>query len=151
MALAVALLVCFLVAAIGAKVTTPQIPTWYAGLTKPSWTPPRIAFPIVWPILYLLIAVSAWRFWEADPSPVRTAVLVLFAVQLTLNAIWSPVFFGMHGILSGLIIILLLDLALAATILAGFQVDRFAATLLLPYLAWTLFATALTARIWTTN
>jgi translocator protein len=145
-ALAIALAVCFFVAALGAKVTAPQIPTWYAGLQKPSWTPPRIAFPIVWPILYFMMAIAAWRLWEAPPSDLRTTALVLFAVQLALNAVWSPIFFGWHGILSGL-----LDVALAATIVVGFQVDRNAAILLLPYIAWTLFATVLNGRIWTLN
>lgn len=70
-ALAVALGVCFAAAFLGARVTTPEIPTWYASLAKPSWTPPRIAFPIVWPILYLLMAVSVWLLWEAEPSPAR--------------------------------------------------------------------------------
>lgn len=150
-ALAIALAVCFFVAALGAKVTAPQIPTWYAGLQKPSWTPPRIAFPIVWPILYFMMAIAAWRLWEAPPSDLRTTALVLFAVQLALNAVWSPIFFGWHGILSGLIVIILLDVALAATIVVGFQVDRNAAILLLPYIAWTLFATVLNGRIWTLN
>lgn len=65
-ALAVALGVCFAAAFLGAKVTTPEIPTWYAGLAKPSWTPPRIAFPIVWPIPYLLMAVSVSLLSEAE-------------------------------------------------------------------------------------
>lgn len=150
-ALAIALVVCFAVAAIGAKVTAPQIPTWYAGLNKPSWTPPRLAFPIVWPILYFLMAIAVWRFWEAPPSSLRTTVLLLFAAQLALNAIWSPIFFGAHGILSGLVVIVILDVCLAATIIVGFDVDRVAAFLLIPYLAWTAFATALNARIWMLN
>jgi benzodiazapine receptor len=150
-ALTIALAVCFAVAGVGAKVTTPQIPTWYAGLRKPPWTPPRIAFPIVWPILYFLMAISVWRFWEAPPSSLRTDVLLLFAAQLTLNAVWSPVFFGAKNIAAGLAIIVLLALCLTATIIVGFQVDHVAALLLLPYIAWTAFATALNARIWTLN
>lgn len=149
--LAIALAVCFAIAALGAKATAPQIPTWYAGLQKPAWTPPRIAFPIVWPILYFMMAVAVWRLWEAAPSELRTATLALFAFQLTLNAIWSPIFFSWHSILGGLIVILLLDVALAATVVLAFQVDRIAAVLLLPYIAWSLFATALNARIWTMN
>ncbi|QUS42322.1 tryptophan-rich sensory protein [Tardiphaga alba] len=150
-ALAVALAACFAVAALGATVTTPEIPTWYAGLQKPSWTPPRIAFPIVWPILYFLMAIAVWRFWEAMPSRARTAALLLFVVQLALNAIWSQVFFGLHSIAGGLVVILLLDLVLAATIVVGSRVDRIAAGLLLPYIAWTIFATALNGRIWMIN
>jgi benzodiazapine receptor len=150
-ALLCALAVCFGVAALGAKVTVPEIPTWYASLAKPSWTPPRIAFPIVWPILYFLMAIAVWRLWEAPPSFPRTIALGAFAVQLFLNAIWSPIFFGGHRIDAGLIVILLLVVAIAATIYASSNVDRLAAWLLTPYLAWTVFAAALNARIVSLN
>jgi hypothetical protein len=99
--LACALVICFSVAALGAKVTVPEIPTWYASLAKPSWTPPRIAFPIVWPILYFLMAVAAWRLWEAPPSSLRALALTAFVLQLSLNAIWSPLFFGRHNLQAG--------------------------------------------------
>ena len=150
-ALAVILGVCFSVAALGAKVTTPEIPTWYASLAKPSWTPPRIAFPIVWPILYLLMAIAAWRLWEKEPSSLRSAALVLFVLQLTLNASWSYVFFGKHSIDGGLAVIVLLAITLAATILVSAFVDKLSAALLVPYIAWIVLATALNARIWSLN
>jgi benzodiazapine receptor len=149
--LACALVICFSVAALGAKVTVPEIPTWYASLAKPSWTPPRIAFPIVWPILYFLMAVAAWRLWEAPPSSLRALALTAFVLQLSLNAIWSPIFFGRHNLQAGLIVITLLIIALVATIAASAKVDTAAAALLLPYLAWTLFAAALNARILSLN
>lgn len=71
-----------------------------------------MAFPIVWPILYFLIAIAAWRLWQAPPSSLRTTALVLFAIQLALNASWSYVFFGAHNLIGGLIVIILLVLTL---------------------------------------
>ncbi|MGB6081419.1 MAG: TspO/MBR family protein [Xanthobacteraceae bacterium] len=149
--LAVILGVCFSVAALGARVTYPEIPTWYASLEKPSWTPPRIAFPIVWPILYFLMAIAAWRLWESPPSSLRKVALMLFAIQLALNASWSYVFFGAHNISGGLGVIIALTITLAATIVASSYVDVPAAVLLMPYIAWIVFATALNARIWMLN
>jgi tryptophan-rich sensory protein len=146
-----ALAICFSVAALGAKVTVPEIPTWYATLAKPSWTPPRAAFPIVWPILYFLMAISVWLIWEAPPSSLRTLALAAFAIQLLLNAVWSPIFFGNHNLLAGLIVILLLVVAIAVTIASAIKVNYFAAALLLPYLAWTLFAAVLNGRIVSLN
>lgn len=151
MALVISLAICFGVAAIGAKVTVPAIPTWYASLVKPTWTPPRVAFPIVWPLLYFLMAIAAWRLWEAPSSILRTVSVTLFGLQLAFNGIWSPVFFGRHNIVGGLVIILLLAAAIAATMAVSWQVDRLAACLLLPYFAWIVFATALNARIWSLN
>jgi tryptophan-rich sensory protein len=142
---------CTMIAVIGAKATTPEIPHWYARIRKPSWTPPRLAFPIVWPILYAMIAIAGWRLWEAPPSDLRMAALIAFAIQLALNAAWSPVFFAAHRILAGLFVILLLDAAISATIWMSWDVDRWTSVLLLPYLAWTIFATALNAKIWTLN
>jgi benzodiazapine receptor len=151
LALAVALGLCFGAAAIGARVTTPEIPTWYASLAKPSWTPPRGAFPIVWPILYLLMAVAAWLLWQAEPSPTRTAALIGFAAQFVLNTIWSPVFFGRHDITGGLVIISLLAATLTFTVVMALEVDWIPGTLLVPYLLWISFAAALNFRIWTLN
>ena len=150
-ALMIALALCFAAAALGARVTTPEIPTWYASLAKPSWTPPRAAFPIVWPILYLLMAVSVWLLWQADPSPARTAALVGFAAQLLLNTVWSPVFFGRHDITGGLVIISLLAITLTFTVVMSFEVDWIPGALLVPYLFWISFAAALNFRIWTLN
>jgi translocator protein len=145
--LAGSLVVCFAIAALGAKVTVPEIPTWYASLNKPSWTPPRIAFPIVWPVLYLLMSIAVWRLWGAPESDARTAALVGFAAQLVLNAIWSPIFFGRHDLTGGMVVISLLVVALTFTVFTAFETDLLAGSLLVPYLAWICFAAALNARI----
>jgi len=140
---------CFAVAAAGAYVTRPEIPTWYAHLAKPSWTPPSWVFPIAWNILYALMAVSLWRLWEAARADRVGAgrAIALFLVQLALNAAWSPVFFGLNAIIAGLATIIFLAIALTATIRAAHHVDRYAAWLLVPYLAWILYATSLNAGI----
>ena len=113
---------------------------WYRGLDKPSWTPPDIAFPLVWSILYLLMAVAAARVAAHDGSAMA---LALWALQISLNTLWSGVFFGLHRMRTGAIILVLLWLAVAATIAAFYRHDLIAAALMLPYLVWGSYALAL--------
>ncbi|TCK23729.1 TspO/MBR related protein [Ancylobacter aquaticus] len=139
---------CLAVGAVGSLVTAPQIPTWYAGLAKPSWTPPDSAFPIAWTILYVLMAVALWRLWQLHaPAPARRLAIGLWLAQLALNALWSPLFFGLEAPGAALIVVMALWLAIAATIWACTRIDRIAAWLLVPYLAWVSYATALNAAI----
>ncbi len=145
--LVLCLALCFAVAALGAIATTPKIATWYAGLNKPSFTPPNSVFPFAWNILYALMAISLWRLWEAAASPARSRTIALFLLQLCVNLAWSWIFFGAESILGGLGTILALDALVLWTIYAAWKVDRFAASLLLPYLLWIGYATALNAEI----
>ena len=146
------LALCLAIAVIGGLLTAPQIPTWYAALSKPSWTPPRTVFPIAWTILYALIAVALWRLWDRiPPSPTRARALRLFLVQVALNAAWSPVFFGLHAIAAGLVVIVALVIVLLGTVLAVMRVDRLSGALLLPYLAWVIYAATLNAGILALN
>lgn len=146
--LVVAVGLCLAVGAVGSLATAPKIPTWYAGLAKPGWTPPDAVFPIAWTTLYVLMAVALWRLWQLHaPSPERRTALVLWFVQLALNAIWSPVFFGMEAPAAALVVVIALWLAIASTIRASARIDRMAAWLLAPYLAWVSYATALNAAI----
>lgn len=139
---------CLAVGAIGSLATTPKIPTWYAGLAKPSWTPPDAVFPVVWTTLYVLMAVALWRLWQLHaPSPARRLAVALFFVQLALNALWSPVFFGLEATGAALAVIVLLIGAVGATIVASARLDTIAAWLLAPYLLWIAYATALNAAI----
>ncbi|HSI39335.1 MAG TPA: TspO/MBR family protein [Xanthobacteraceae bacterium] len=150
--LVVALGLCLGVGALGSLATTPKIPTWYAGLAKPSFTPPDAAFPLVWTLLYIAMAITLWRLWDRlEPSPARTRALRAFAVQLALNALWSPVFFGLEAIGWALAVILALWVAIAATIAATWPLDRLGAVLLAPYLVWVSYATALNLAILTMN
>ena len=146
--LVVAVGLCLGVGAIGSLSTTPKIPTWYASLAKPAWTPPDWAFPIAWTVLYVLMAVALWRLWQLHaPSPARRRAILLWCLQLALNAVWSPVFFGMEAPAPALAIILALWLVLAATIWAAAQIDRIAAWLLVPYILWITYAISLNAGI----
>jgi benzodiazapine receptor len=139
--------VCFAVAWLGSVATLPKIPTWYAALNKPSFTPPNDVFPIAWNVLYALMAISLWRLWQAPSGEMRSLAITIFLMQLAVNLAWSWIFFGAESIRGGLSTILALVVLVAMTILAAWKVDRFAASLLLPYLLWIGYATALNAEI----
>jgi translocator protein len=146
--LVVSLVMCLGVGVLESLVTRPEIPTWYASLTKPSWTPLPVVFPIAWTALYILMAVSFWRLWETEPrSAARSKAMIWFLVQLVLNAAWSPVFFGWHGTKTALVLIVALLIAIGATIVSTSRVDRVAAWLLAPYLAWVAYATTINAGV----
>jgi tryptophan-rich sensory protein len=103
---------------------------------------------VVWTALYIMMAVALWRLWEkAAPSPARIRAIALFLVQLVLNAAWSPLFFGAHAVRAALIEIVVLAIAIALTIIASARVDRIAAWLLAPYLAWVAYAATLNGGI----
>lgn len=142
------LLLCLGIGIVQSLVTKPEIPVWYASLVKPSWTPPPFVFPVAWTILYILMAVSLWRLWDrAARSVARTTAIRWFFIQLALNAAWSPVFFGWHGVKTALVIIVCLLLAIAAAIITTLRADRLAAWLLVPYLAWVAYATTVNAGV----
>jgi translocator protein len=107
--LIVLLLIVCAVAAAGATVTVPNIATWYAALNRPVFSPPAWVFAPVWAALYGLMAVAAWRVWVAPAEAAeKRGALAHFAIQLTLNALWPPVFFGLQRPVSGLIVMLVL-------------------------------------------
>src|SRR4029453_6580236 len=146
--LVMCLALCLAVGFVGGRATYPEIAGWYALLAKPNWTPPNSAFPAVWATLYVMMAVSVWLLWErAAEGPAKFRAVVLFAVQLVLNAAWPPVFFALHQIRLALVVISALALAIGATIAAAWHVHRLAALLLVPYLLWVIYATALNAAI----
>ena len=124
---------------------------WYETLQKPIWTPPDWVFPVVWPILYILMGTSAWLIWRLKTTKLNDPIFIWFYVQLTLNAIWSWLFFGRHYIGTALAEILLLWTAIVFTILLFWNRKRLAGALLLPYLAWVSYAAALTFAIWKLN
>lgn len=120
---------------------------WYDDLAKPSWQPPKWIFAPVWTLLYIGIAVAGWRLWEAGSG----LGVALWAVQLGLNAVWSPLFFGARRIDLALVDVVALWAAVAATVVVAASVDGVATALLAPYLAWVSFATALNAAVWRLN
>ncbi|GAA1557073.1 TspO/MBR family protein [Kribbella lupini] len=133
-----------LIGALGVQGTTER----YAELQQPSWAPPSWLFGPVWTVLYVMIAISGWLVWRRTGW---SKELIPYAVHLVLNAIWTPLFFGADAIGLALIEIVVLWAAIAWTVVTFRQVSRPAAALLLPYWAWTTFATALNATIWWLN
>lgn len=117
---------------------------WYAALQKPAFNPPGWVFGPVWTLLYVLIGVAGWRLWRAQRN---SAAMALWGLQLLLNYLWSPAFFGMHNPALALGVIVALLAAIVATIAAAWRRERTAALLLLPYAAWVGFATVLNAAI----
>ncbi|MBS0191020.1 MAG: TspO/MBR family protein [Phycisphaerales bacterium] len=124
---------------------------WYASLNKPAWNPPNWVFGPVWSLLYAMMAVAAWLVWRRGGWAVQRRPLALFVAQWLLNAIWTPLFFGMHMLGAAFGEILVLWLAVAATIIAFWRVSRPAAAMLVPYLAWVSFASVLNFTLWQLN
>ena len=150
-ALALFVGLCLGIGALGAAVTATSVKTWYASLAKPSFNPPNEVFGPVWTVLYVLMAVAAWRVWRiADRETARRA-LTLFALQLALNLGWSVAFFGLERIGAAVAVSLVLEVAVVATAFAFYTIDRIAAWLLLPYMLWVGFATVLNIAIWRLN
>jgi tryptophan-rich sensory protein len=139
---------CFSVAIFGALITSKNIKSWYATLNHPPGTPPDWFFAPVWTILYALMAISAWRIWH---YPNHTSALKLWFVQLAFNALWTPVFFGLHQIGLAIAIIIILDLIIIQTIDVFAARDGVAALLLIPYLLWNFYATYLNVGTWWLN
>jgi benzodiazapine receptor len=152
MKLAACILACLAAGWIGSVFTTHSISTWYAGLAKPSFTPPNWVFAPVWTLLYVLMGISLFLVWRKAPASSGTFIgLVLFLIQLGLNVLWSVLFFGLRSQVLGLADILLLWLAILATMLLFFRIDVTAGVLLAPYLLWVSFASALNFAIWRLN
>lgn len=124
---------------------------WFAALAKPPLYPPAPIFPLVWTVLYILMGLALALVASARGAEWRVAALGVFAVQLALNLAWPPLFFAGHRILAALVLLIVLDLAVIATIVLFRLVRPVAALLLLPYLAWLLFATLLTWQILAAN
>jgi len=150
LALAICLGICFSAAGIGSLFTNTSVTTWYAMLIKPQWTPPNWVFGPVWSTLYAMMAVAAWLVWRQGRSETQHA-LRFFAVQLTLNVLWSALFFGLR--MPGLAFaeIIFLWLAIGATTLTFGRTSTAAALLFVPYFAWVGFAAILNFTIWRLN
>ncbi|MBA1200689.1 tryptophan-rich sensory protein [Pseudomonas capeferrum] len=121
---------------------------WYEELVKPSFTPPKWAFPVAWTIIYLLLA---WAGYRLTLLPGSQELLALWAAQIALNTLWTPVFFGAHRIFAGMLIITLLWLVVAVMVVMAFSLDTLSGFLLLPYLLWLCVATALNFSILRNN
>lgn len=148
----IALAPVVIVSLLGNAVTMPQIPGWYATLAKPSFNPPNWLFGPVWTTLFLLMAYGVFRILRlpAD-TPGRGRALLAYHVQLALNLAWSCVFFGLQSPLGGLFVIVPFLAAILLTIALFAPLDRLAANLQWPYVAWVSFATVLNVSLWWLN
>jgi tryptophan-rich sensory protein len=148
-ALVLFLVLCQAVGAGAGFATSAAVRDWYPALAKPFFNPPPWVFAPAWTLLYILMAVAAWRVWRT--GPMARPALLLFGLQLALNLLWSVLFFGLRSPGLALAEVVLLWLAIAATALSFRPHDKTAAVLMLPYLAWVSFAAVLNAAIWYLN
>ncbi|MEL6520458.1 MAG: TspO/MBR family protein [Pseudomonadota bacterium] len=121
---------------------------WYRSITKPNWTPPDWVFPVTWTVLYIAIAVAAARVAPMEGSAYAMA---LWALQIALNTLWSPIFFGLHNIKAAAFVVVALWVAVFASMIALWSVDTIAGLLFVPYLIWATIAAALNLSIWKMN
>jgi benzodiazapine receptor len=146
------IIVCQLTGVLGSIFTRPAIPTWYATLKKPSFTPPDGVFSPVWITLFVLMGIAAFLVWNKGLSDQRVKIaLSIFVVQLILNVLWSVMFFGLRSPLVGLIEIVVLWIAILLSILYFLKVSNIAGILLVPYILWVSFAAVLNFSIWRLN
>ena len=143
--------VCAVASGIGGLITSNSVRTWYQTIAKPSFNPPDWVFAPVWTILFVMMAIAAWRVWRRHPWQAARSALALHAIQLVLNVGWSALFFGMRAPGWAFIEVIILLAAILLTARAYAPLDRVAAWLMAPYAAWVAFATVLTGAIWRLN
>lgn len=143
-----AILLCEGVGVAGAFFVGPSISSWYSTLDKPLFSPPNYLFGPVWTILYALMGIALYLLWK-NKKP--TKLLNLFYLQLILNGVWTPIFFGAHNISLALVDILALWTLILILIFKAWNLDKRISLLLLPYLAWVSFAALLNFSLWQLN
>jgi translocator protein len=151
LALGALLALSAIVAVVSGVVTVHSVGSWYPTLTKPPFNPPNWLFGPVWTVLYVTMALAAWRIWMLRRRAKIAGALGLYVAQMALNFAWSLIFFGLHRIGAALFDILALLGMLSATTIAFWRRDRLAGVLMAPYLAWVAFAALLNLAIWSLN
>jgi len=151
--IAIALVICLMVGYSASVVTRPSVETWYPTIIKPSFNPPNWIFMPVWTLLYIFMAVAAGLVWDKinEQNEEVKKALGFFLIQLTLNAIWSYIFFGLKNPMLAFIEIALLWLFIYETYFKFVKINKIAGYLLIPYMAWVAFAGILNASIWWLN
>jgi benzodiazapine receptor len=150
--LVISLLASFAAGGIVSLFTFKSIPTWYAHLKKPRYTPPNRVFGPVWTVLYILMGMSVFLVWQSGITTSDAIIaFTLFWIQLAFNAFWSVIFFGMKSKGGGVAVIILLWLLILATIITSFRVSTLAGALLIPYIIWVSIATYLNIGVWLLN
>ena len=148
--LVVAVVIPVVVGALSGVATQSGVTTWYLTLAKPELNPPSWIFAPVWTTLFVLMGVASWLVWRSFKQGKRSA-LVVYGIQLALNALWSLLFFGLHSPGAALIEIAVLWIAIAVAGILFWRISKPAAVLLIPYLAWVSFASYLNYMIWVLN
>ena len=149
--LILAIIICQLAGIVGSIFTSPNITTWYASIVKPAFNPPNWIFAPVWTTLFLLMGISLYLIIKEKQTPKIRLAEGVFAIQLILNIIWSVLFFGLNNIGAAFAEIIILWIAIAATIYYFYKISKPAAYLLVPYIAWVSFATILNYSIFMLN
>lgn len=150
------ILICELAGIIGSIFTISAIPTWYANITKPSFSPPNWIFGPVWTLLYLFMGISLYLVWKKHSDILENVGMlkiwkwgiVMFFVQLVLNTVWSPIFFGLRNPGWAFVELIFLWLSIVATIFLFSKISKSAMWLLIPYILWVTFAGYLNYSIW---
>jgi len=124
---------------------------WYASLRKPWWTPPGWLFPIAWSIMYALMSAAAFLVWTFAPPGEGTVPLLVYGLQLVLNGLWSPAFFGTRRMGLGYLVVVALWVAVLATVVLFFGINYWAGLMMLPYLLWVTVASFLNLSVWRLN
>lgn len=150
--LALFVLACLLVGGISGFLTSGEVNNWYPNLNKPLWNPPNWLFGPVWTILYVLMGIAAFLVYREgfEKREVKFA-LGIFSIQLALNFFWSIIFFSYKNLFASFVEIIILWVAILATIISFYPISRSAAFIMLPYLLWVTFATLLNYSLWILN
>jgi len=148
--LIISIVVAQIAGGLGAIANIQSISTWYITINKPLFQPPNWLFGPVWTILFLLMGISFYLIWNSKLKN-KDEVIKIYFIQLTLNILWSYLFFGLQNPLLGLIEIVFLWIAILITIIRFRKISKVASMLLHPYLAWVTFATILNGAIWWLN
>ncbi len=147
-----AIVICNLAGFIGAIFTTPNIPTWYASINKPFFTPPNWVFAPAWTTLFVLMGIALYLVWDKTGFREKGRIaLYVFAGQLALNILWSVLFFGLQSPMTAFLEIVVLWIAILFTIMKFREIDRKAGYILIPYIAWVSFAALLNLSVWLLN
>ena len=144
------LVISFTASAVGA-IASIQAKSFYIQLAQPEWAPPPWVFGPVWTVLYALMGIAAWLVWRSGGFRANRQALTLFLLQLAFNALWSWLFFAWHLGVMALADVFVLWIFIVATLVSFWRVRPFAGALLIPYLLWVTFASALNYSLWQLN
>ena len=132
-------------------ITQSNITTWYQTLHRSSLTPAAIVFPIVWSLLYIMIALAGWYLWQHRRAPQAKLPLLFYGIQMVLNWTWSLLFFKAHLLALSFFCLLLIAIFTLMTMITARHTYKLSSILLIPYLLWLIFAGYLNAMIWLLN